>query len=385
MNSRVPCAGLAILLATACAQTPPKESPRPEDLLRDALVGVSVYEDEEIRFVDRVVVGAAIEDLDAILTGIRPEGPDEIELQALRWKAYCQNLLGTDSLNRGEIEQAREHFREAIDTCDRALAAEPDHAWTHYERAMAYYRRGEFEAAIPGCTRALELEPSWLKPLHWRGHLRALVGDFPNAVADLQRALEAFEDLWTLHALADAQRGLRDFAAARATYEYILEGTPRDAEALAQLGHLAGLAGDETEAVRLLREAIALERGDPLIYRRIFRWIFGAGAERAEAEGDLRYLWENGPIPEEWDRNLVGFLLGELSTAELLAAVEAEIERRESRWIRVDDLMCEVWYYVGVRHEADGDDEAAREAFARAHAIPARNTWEWELAGRRIR
>jgi len=269
--------------------------------------------------------------------------------------------------------------------CDRSLAADPDHAWTHYERAMAYYRLGEFEAAIPGCTRALELEPSWLKPLHWQGHLRTLVGDYPNAVEDFRQALEAFEDLWTLHALADAQRGLRDFVAARATYEYILEGAPRDAEALAQLGYLAGLAGDEAEAIRRLREAISLEQGDPMVYRRIFWWVFAEGEERAEAERDLRYLWENGPIPEAWDRELVGFLLGKTSTEEILAAAESELERRKSQWLRPDDLMCEVWYYVGVRREADGDDQAAREAFERAWAMPARNKWEWELAGARIR
>jgi len=89
MNCRIPCAGLAILLAAACAQTPPDEAPSREDLLRDALAGLSAYEAEETRFVDRVVVGAAIEDLDAILVDVGPGGPDEMELQALQWKAYC--------------------------------------------------------------------------------------------------------------------------------------------------------------------------------------------------------------------------------------------------------------------------------------------------------
>ena len=318
---------------------------------------------------------------------------------------YAESLLAEDRHTRGDRERATQHKREAEEALQRAMLLRPEDPWALYARGAVRGALGEHRRALGDLKRTRELcdqlrargdssvDYLRFKTLEQNAELLQRAGEFVQARAALESFHEEFSnnDWPLLIALAESHLRERSFPGAFDAYRRAIEGYPSDHQAYALSGYLAGLVGDREEATRQLTTALEHELA-PGMYTRLWLWILATEDAREGAREDLAGFLANPPSTlSAWDRTLGSFVLGSGEATEFLAAGRAEHARRLEAAEPLDDLLCEVWYYAGLRHELDAAElEAdAREGRLRQalHAYgtalessPARWKWEWAFA-----
>ncbi|HYH43942.1 MAG TPA: tetratricopeptide repeat protein, partial [Burkholderiales bacterium] len=153
--------------------------------------------------------------------------------------------------NRSVALHALRRYAEAVDSCERALLAEPAHADAFYNRGNALQALRRDADAVASYDRALALRPDYAKAHTNRG----------NALYALKRYEEAL-----------------------AAYDRALALTPHAAEALSNRGNVLGSLGDLDEAIRSYRRALAVSPADPRVHHAL---IFALLRSAADAE-DVR-------------------------------------------------------------------------------------------------
>ena len=375
------------------------EPPTAGELVEQARAFLPVFEADRTEFLtaeQRRHVLASTNLLDASLA-LEPE-----QAFTVWWKGHAEALLGEDRRNRGEEGAAGAHYAAALDAFQRAIAIDPSYYWAYYARGMAHNNLGRWWDAIRDYDEAVRVanaridaaadESESLDPRFVRFKARQWRADTRMRVLEFARAREEFvafyadngNNQWDLgFSTAETYQRERDFAQAVATYEHVLtqEDFATFDGAYAQLAYLAGLLGDRAAATRRLDQALETELA-PTLYPRLWLWILTEGERRPQAAADLTDFVEHPPAGvSEWDRKLGYFVLGQGTPDEFLGLARAEEERRKRDGVPLDNLMCEVWYYVGLRQEADGNEAAALDAFRRAVAFAPRTfKWEWEYA-----
>jgi TolB-like protein/DNA-binding winged helix-turn-helix (wHTH) protein len=131
-------------------------------------------------------------------------------LLARLWFAECLTRMG--------------RYDDALAESDRALELDPVSPMSLSNRAMLLFRARRFEEAIRFSRQALELDPQFLNALWWQGLSYAGIRDFSRSIGCLTKAA-----------------GMDDGPVFRAL-----------------LGHVFGLAGEKTKALRMLEELTAL-------------------------------------------------------------------------------------------------------------------------------
>ena len=94
-------------------------------------------------------------------------------------------LLSFDNLSQDTLSTvAKEYFYKAFNSSDynyqivnytKCLEINPQHAKTHYNRALAYYNLGNKKLAIDDFTKSIEINPQHANSYYARGG-RALLG-----------------------------------------------------------------------------------------------------------------------------------------------------------------------------------------------------------------
>ncbi|HEX3367337.1 MAG TPA: tetratricopeptide repeat protein [Phenylobacterium sp.] len=160
-------------------------------------------------------------------------------------------LLGAAHHRAGRKEASVAALRAAV-AADPGLAAAQD------ALASALYAAGDFAAAVDHAERAVALAP---QDPGFAGNLavaRNAEGRFAEAAGLCRAALGAGEDPALLNTLGVALKELGDLTAAGAGLERALALSPGFAEALYNLAAVRKDEGRTDEAVRLLREVVAL-------------------------------------------------------------------------------------------------------------------------------
>ena len=326
---------------------------------------------------------------------------------SLWWLGHARMLLGEDRRSRGDAEDATSHHRAALAALDRALELDDSGYWTHYARAMARAALGDNAGALDGYGDTIDRANAALeagdeaaafvrfKARQWRCEVLMRALDF-EAAREEWRSFYADNgnNQWDLgYSLAESYLRERDYANARRTYEAILE-TPEFvpySSTHEQLGYLAGLQGDTAGVVARLEEALAHEF-EPSMYTRLWLWILAPEAERERYGTDLEELLDHPPPNvTEWDAQLGRFAYGQGWDEEFVASAREELVRRLDAGEAPGDLMAEVWFYVGLRHERQARRAAedfrieelkrALDAYRRTLAEdPGSFKWEWEYA-----
>jgi tetratricopeptide (TPR) repeat protein len=165
-------------------------------------------------------------------------------------------------LDEGNVYFNVGQFALAIDRYTQAILLDPELTAAYYNRANAYTRSGEFDKALADYNRALELLPNDADALNNRGMLFLYRGNYAAAIADFDAALAldpgdttvmVNRGLAYLHA-GDAEAALRDFLTAA-------ELDPRDPAAHYGAAQAAGVLENRAEALRHVRDALALDPG----------------------------------------------------------------------------------------------------------------------------
>jgi len=334
---------------------------------------------------------------------------DPEHLRALWSLGHAHVLLAANADHRGRDDDVRHHRRAAEQALTRAIELDATDPWAWYERGALRVEHGELRAAHDDLSRAVEAaearivetgpdgSEAWLrfKALQRTPEASMRAGQFDVARTELR----AFHDEFSNNsfpleiALAESHLRERDFTAAASAYERITQAFPDDPQAYAFLGYLAGLMNDRAGATERLQQAIRLER-EPGFYTRLWLWILATDDARPAAEADLRAFLEYPPSSSTaWDLGLGRYVLGEGDDDELLERARAEVERRIEAGENLGDILCECWFYVGLRREraARSAPDEERGALAtdalRAHREALRfrpDTWKWEWAFARV-
>lgn len=199
---------------------------------------------------------------------------------------------------RAEIATRRRQYDAARGWLDHAIAADPDNAWLHYERATALVAAGLLDEAEAAITEAIRIaptqRPNFLRRL---SDIAMRRGDTAGSIALLQEAAAALPaDPWCrsdlaarlLHAgdpagaraaiaeaievspqpsallyrrRADVEQKLRDFGAARVALEQAIGLDPSDAQTYYSLSNVLMQQGDYAGARSAAEEA--LRRSQP--------------------------------------------------------------------------------------------------------------------------
>ncbi|MFT7676235.1 MAG: tetratricopeptide (TPR) repeat protein [Planctomycetota bacterium] len=322
---------------------------------------------------------------------------------AMWWKGHAETLLGEDRGNRGAWGQSVAYYESALGLFDSVLELEPDYHWAWYARGMARNRLGQPFQALADYEQSVRVangriaaaedpQSSEADALFVRFKARQWQADTRIGVLAFDQARQEFREFyadnggnpWDLNfALGESYLRQRDLGGAATLYGELLG--VRDFVSFdrihSELGYLAGLRGAPVEAHAHLHAAIQRERVATL-YPRLWLWILATPERRSEAADDLGAFLEHPPASlSAWDLTVGRFLLGTGSSADFLRAGSMEEQRRMEVAVPLDDLMCEVWFYAGLKYERAGDSAKATRAYALALGYdPPKFKWEWAFA-----
>lgn len=394
---------LLLALLPLTHSTPQGEAPNTESLLALGWQLVPPYTGEHRAFLSeeeqrRTSAGAHLFSAGIDLT------PDHVRGH---WSlGHALVLLAEDQRNRGHREAAAAHYRRALDVFERALELAPEDPWCSYARGALRASFGDHEKALEDFATAVEnVNPEnageagmRFQALRWRADVLMRAGRHEEARAALREFHGEFStNAWPLHiALAESFARERNLAAAQAEYQAIVDDPEfaTDDQAYAKLADIAALRKDRKAATERMEESLAREFS-PSMWGRLFAWLHATPEAEEAAHAELTGFLASPPSDvSPWELTLGRFVSGEGTSSEFLTAARAEKAQRMESGTPLDDLMCEVWFYVGTRleraaREAAGDGSAPDRELALEAADAYRAslafrplTWkaEWALA-----
>ena len=169
--------------------------------------------------------------------------------------AEAHNNLGVALIERGELEAAVEHYREA-------LRINPAYAEAHYNLGNALVKQGELEEAVGHYREALRIGPVDAKAHYNLGIVLARKGQLEEAMQHFRQALQIDPAYAMAHynlGIALAIRGELEGAIGR--FRQALRIEPDFAAAHESLGRALAQQGKRDEAVQHYREALRILQG----------------------------------------------------------------------------------------------------------------------------
>jgi len=163
-----------------------------------------------------------------------------------------------------------------------ALESDPNCALCHGNLGVYLSTQGHLELAKAEFERVLALRPDEPRALQHLGHTYALLGDFPRAVEHLQRYLKRTpNDADVLNNLAATLLTAKRAREALEPLRRAIQVKPRHVLAHANMGYAHADLGEYPEALRLFRQAIALEYDTPAAWTGLARVYLDLGKPNA--------------------------------------------------------------------------------------------------------
>jgi tetratricopeptide (TPR) repeat protein len=167
--------------------------------------------------------------------------------------------LGNDSFEKAQYEAAVDYYGKAI----QLLQDEEDSNLinAHYNRALAYLKKGGYENAISDFTRVIQMNPNDGRAYYNRGNALALTNLHERAINDYSRAIELDPEKAYLY----YSRGLtyqekkEYYDKAIDDFKQVIKINPEDKKAYCFLGITHYKKQDYREAQKYFGEAIFID------------------------------------------------------------------------------------------------------------------------------
>jgi len=335
-------------------------------------------------------------------------------LLCLPGQGMAQKLSANEYVVRGDKERQKDNYDAAIAEYDQALALDPKlfeayegrgiarvekndldgaladfsrtvelnpkAATVYFNRAIVKSRKKDFDGALKDYDLAIERDPKYVLAFVNRGSLTAKEGDFDRAMADFNAAIELDpKQLDGRLYRANIKWRTGDFDGALADYNNALEIDPKRASIYKLRGNARFQNRAWTDALGDYRHFCELSENKQE-YPRILIWLIRSRLGETEAANKefaafLDNRWK--AAPGDWFSRVAGHLIGKVSESDLMAAAASpEIAAGN----RTEDLLCEGWYYAGMKKLLAGDKEAAIERFRKCVAVGRRTWTEYNFA-----
>ncbi len=115
--------------------------------------------------------------------GLNPDG--DIEIDAERFRT---GLKAAARLEREDVDDAIDGYREAIDELTRAVTLRPNHALAWNARGFSHFMLKEYAEAVEDTSTAIRLNPAYANAYQNRGVARRALKDEAGAQADLEKS-----------------------------------------------------------------------------------------------------------------------------------------------------------------------------------------------------
>jgi tetratricopeptide (TPR) repeat protein len=222
-----------------------------------------------------------------------------IWLDTLKKNPNC--WLAMDNLG-GEAEE-RGNVAGAFDWYGKSLAVNPMQREAHWSRGRLFEREGKWDAAAAEFSAAATIRPDdtvvadheMAKLLVARGDLAGGAAAYESALAEEPKLEPARLEYATL------LRRLNRPQEAQKQYRTALELNPDSVGARSGLAGMAFIAGDLTEALRLMSEAIDIDPSDPKLCNNYGVFLMQAGRANEAAEQFASAIAADPQFPEAYD------------------------------------------------------------------------------------
>lgn len=267
-----------------------------------------------------------------------------------------------DTLNeQGLTYYSQGAYQDAVNTFERAIAADHQKPEYHVNKGMAYLEMEDYDNAHSSFDSALRLDGACQMACRGNGIAFMEQGLYEEAMAALNAALaceagragEAEYDILLYR--GETQTRMGDYGGAVDTYTVLLETKGQSSE-LYYLRGVANIKNGLTEAGTAdMNRAIGLNETDYNLYLNCYYCLADAGQE----ELGIGYLQKALTVSESTTashkaRGTIHFLLGDYSAA--LSEFEYEKEKAD----------VDTWIYIGLCYQSAGDYESSNAAFAKA-------------------
>ncbi len=320
---------------------------------------------------------SSIDDLDNAIADysraieLAPSAIAAYEGRALAYRAKGDiEQAAADYDREGLAYQSRADFDRAIIQFDKALAVDPEFAFSYNDRGLTYISKGDADRAIADFDKAIALNPKFTNAYSNRAlAYDMLKGDLDHAIADYGQAIALDPNFalaygnqgFAYYLKGDMDRALADFGRQIAL-------TPKEASAYYGRGLVEFYRGALTEAQADLQWATEFAPG--YAYAVLWRYIV---ERRTNMPSALTAAVKRLDMTA-WPAPLVRLFLGEMTVDEAIAAAPDKDPKTDHA------RLCEARFYGGeLAMLRDQKDEARRLFQLVADRCP-RNLFEWRSA-----
>jgi protein O-mannosyl-transferase len=305
--------------------------------------------------------------------------------------SYAHINLGNALAEQGHLEEALEHYRqavridpedataynnigmalaergrmeEAIDYYRNALRIDPNHAMAHHNLGLALAERGQKEEAIEQYREALRLNADYASAHNNLGSLLAERGQMEEAIEHYRQALRIDPDYASAHNnLGNALAGQGRTKEAIEHYREALRIDPKLAMAHNNLGNTLAGQGRTKEAIEHYREALRIDPKLAMAHDNLALALAGRN-EFEETIEHYREVLRVNPTDAEAHNRLAVALATQGKLDESIKYLRDSLELESSARIR-----SETHFYLGTVLARQGELGQAREHFEQALKI----------------
>ena len=281
--------------------------------------------------------------------------------------------------NRGLARQSQGNLDAAIVDYDRALAFDPKLAGAYFNRGNAKNATHDYDGAIADYTSAINLNPKLALAYCYRGVVRQAKGDLEGAITDYTQALEIDPKI----AIAYYNRGRikqlkNDPDGAIADSSQALDLDPKNSQAYFNRGFAKLSKGNLEGAFDDLKLFCDFApRDHDTDHARLYLWLIAKAENNPKIDADelLSDALENNwnASPEDPASKTAAFLLGRTSESDYLSAAAGPDGKNMG-------LLCEAWYFAGMKRLLIGDRSTAIDYFHKCLATGQADYCEFILA-----
>ncbi len=229
--------------------------------------------------------------------------------------------------NRAMFYQQQGKLQEAVNDFSRAIQIDPQYHHAITNRGFAYLEGGNPQTAEADLTQSLTIAPNQPFVLGMRGEARLLQGNITQAIVDQKQAVQLDPQNAALHSdLGFSYFFSQDFPAAIAEFNLAAQLAPEQMKVL-----------------------------NPWLYVAMVR-----SDQKAAADAKFQSTLSQSPDMRDSVDTLLAFLLGTISEADLIKAIDLkDMERAKAQ-------TCEARFFIGEKALIAGDNATATQNFQQA-------------------
>lgn len=305
---------------------------------------------------------------------------DDQKANVLYQKARTQTMLGKpadaaqsyeqalrfNSMHMGAYLGAAHSYADAGDTAkaerqfNQAIQAFPNNPIVHNDRGMFFQKQKQYDKALADFTRVVTLKKDAYYAYTNRGFSLMEQGNAQAAESDFDRSLAIQPQQAMVYSFRGTARLAQGkLAEATADYQKVVELDANNPVAKADLGFALFFAENYAQAAQQFQAATKANKE----LKHLHPWHYVAAKKsqpQANVEQQFAGVLENDTQKWDWADQLLAYLLGRVTEAQLLSSTKGEDNQITQA------QLCEAHFFMGQKLALEGNTQQAVDHFRKA-------------------